>query len=228
MVSKSSSLHSRLVGNLNFMALAITNPGRIQETWKLARNTELKDGKIVHTHYFVDPDTGALVPAAITANSFLGLNGPGRPGCTRLWDNIDELFKHMNLADDQGYTDLPTYNELLVAIADVATSKEAQDILDDETTMDDVRNAILGAKAIVADYERFSAPLDPAKILDMFSDEVCSRRYKMFKIDAGMELIKALRLVRHPGVRKKHAKLFTREISKVNQRLADVLRTLTK
>lgn len=228
MVSKTSSLHSRLVGNLNFMAQAIVNPAYIQEHWKLARNTEVKDGKIVHTHYFVDPKTGTLVPTSLTSTSFLGLNGAGRPRCTRLWDNVDELFKHMNLADDIGYTELPTYNEILVAVAEVATSKESQDILDDETTTEDVRNAIIGTRAIVADYERFSRPIDRDDILDMFSAETSARRYKMFKTDAGMALIKALRLLKHPGVRRNHAKTFTRAIAKINPTLAGVLQSLTK
>lgn len=228
MVSKTSSLHSRLVGNLNFMAQAIVNPGYIQEAWRLARNTELKDGKIVHTHYFVDPETGTLVPTSLTSTSFLGLNGAGRPRCTRLWENVDALFKHMNLSDEVGYTELPTYNEILVSVADVATSKEAQDLLDDETTTDDIRDAIKGAREIVANYEQFSAPINREDILSMFSEETCTRRYRMFKIDAGMELIKALKLLRHPGARKNRAKLFTREIAPINPKLAEVLRKLTK
>lgn len=228
MVSKTSSLHSRLVGNLNFMAQAIVNPGYIQEAWRLARNTELKDGKIVHTHYFVDPETGTLVPTSLTSTSFLGLNGAGRPRCTRLWENVDALFKHMNLSDEVGYTELPTYNEILVSVAEVATSKEAQDLLDDENTTDDIRDAIKGAREIVANYEQFSAPINREDILSMFSEETCTRRYRMFKIDAGMELIKALKLLRHPGVRKNRAKLFTREIAPINPKLAEVLRKLTK
>lgn len=228
MVSKSSSLHSRLVGNLKFMAQAITVPGYIQENWKLARNTELKGDQIVHTHYFVEPETGTLVPTSLTATSFLGLNGAGRPRCTRLWDNVDGIFQHLTLADTIGYTELPTYNEILVATAEVAMAPETQTIVDDPHTTQDILDAIAGTKAIVADYDRFSRPIDPADILDMFSAETSARRYKLFKVDAGMELIKALRLVKHPGVRKTHAKLFAREIAKVNPTLAEVLRTLAK
>ena len=134
----------------------------------------------------------------------------------------------MNLSDEVGYTELPTYNEILVSVADVATSKEAQDLLDDETTTDDIRDAIKGAREIVANYEQFSAPINREDILSMFSEETCTRRYRMFKIDAGMELIKALKLLRHPGVRKNRAKLFTREIAPINPKLAEVLRKLTK
>ena len=228
MVSKTSSLHSRLIGNLNFMAQALTNPAVIQEQWTMGRNTEEKDGKIVHTHYFIEPQTGTLVPTSVAATSFLGLNGAGRPRCTRLWDNVDDLYSHVTLAEDVGFMELPAYNEVITALGEIAIDPTVQNLVDDPNTSEDVLDAIRGAKAISEKFDQFAAPIDPADILDMFSEDTCKRRYRMFKIDAGTELIKALRLVRHPGQRKKFARLFATEIAKVNPVLADVVRALTK
>lgn len=218
--------HVRLVGHLKFLLKAMQDPAYIREHYQICRKKVVakKGRSYVYKYYFQEPETGVLVPVNANDIGFGGISSYGRPVVDTLWGNATALCNSITPADDdmdEYY--LPPYNELLECIRQVGTDPSIIKQASDPETLEIVKERTQKMIDIAARFDELNAPIDPNDIMYAYGIDIASKRYELYKTNAGLELIKALRLVRHPTVRRNLAVGYGRVLRDVNIDLAEVL-----
>lgn len=221
-----STTHVRLVGHLRFLAQAMTNPAYIRSHYNIARaRVAVNKGRnYVFKYYFKEPETGALVPVNVSDIGFAGLSSYGRPVCDTLWQHAADVCNSISVAaDDADYHELPPYDQLVDCLYQVGTDPAVIAEYNGEDTLPEVKARMQKMIDIAARRDELLEPVSAVDIMYPYGIDIATKRYDLYKTNAGLELIKALRLVSHPTVRRNLALKFSRALHAVNPDLAGVL-----
>lgn len=221
-----TSTHVRLVGHLKFLAQAMTNPAYIRSHYNIARaRVAVNKGRnYVFKYYFKEPSTGVLVPVDASDIGFAGLSSYGRPVRDTLWQHAADVCNSISVAPGEAdYHELPPYDELVGCLYQVGTDPEVIKQHGDEATDPAVKERMQKMIDIAARYDELLEPASAEDIMYPYGIDIANKRYALYKTNAGLELIKALRMVKHPTVRRDLALKFSRALHDTNPDLAGVL-----
>lgn len=218
--------HVRLVGHLKFLAQAMTNPAHIRDTYVIVRaKVAVNKGRnYVYKYYFKEPTTGVLVPVNAGDIGFGGLSSYGRPVRDTLWQHATDLCNSISVAPGEAdYHELPPYNELVGCLYQVGTDEDVINQYNDPEIDPVVKDRMQKMIDIAARHDELMEPVDADDIMYPYGIDIAAKRYELYKTNAGLELIKALRMVRHPTTRRDLALKFGRALHAINPDLAGVL-----
>lgn len=222
-----TTTHIRLLGHLRFLAQAMENPAVIRRDWEIARALVPTDKgrKHVLKFFFIEPTTRTMVPVNADDIGFGGLSSYGRPVRDTLWGHATEVCNSISVApeDQNGYFEMGSYDTILDCLRQVGTDEEVLAMHNAEDALPDVKARMAKVIAIAERFAELNEPVNPADIMHPYNIELAQKRYGLYKTNAGLELIKALRLIKHPQVRRELAMRFGRVLHDTNPDLAGVL-----
>lgn len=218
--------HVKLVGHLKFLAQAMTDPAYIRQTYPIVRLrvADQKARSYVYKYYFKEPETGTLVPVDAADTGFVGLSSYGRPVRDTLWQYAADVCNSISVAaGDVDYHELPPYVELVSCICEACSDEDVLAEYYAETTDPIINERMQKLMSIAARRDELLEPIVPDDIMYAYNIDIAIKRYDLYKTNAGLELIKALRMVRHPTVRRNLALKFSRALSVINPDLAHAI-----
>lgn len=220
-----SETHAKLIGHLNFLAQALTAPNYIRSHYQIvSKEVSINKGRDhVFKYHFKEPETGTLVPVDAGDIGFVGISTYGRPLNDTLWGHAALVCDCLVHATGELEKTLPPYDTLLASLVEVADDPQIAEVRDDPSTLEIVRTRIMKLQELTARKEELGKPIEVSDMAYPYLIDVNAKRYGLYKTNASLELIKALRRVNHPGVRRTLARRFARGLYPYNPELAAVL-----
>ena len=227
--SISSDNHAKLVGHLNWLATLTTQPMQILQSMELVRNP---DG-----WFWVEPASGVLINTRIENFTVASLSHLAKPKSTRLWDITrtltacyDDITQVFNYIPAAKFTSIYELLDILTDAYKMLKDELSEDSLPDAKPeeIEKAKEILARLKNIFDNEAELREPVYASECITGYSKEVCNTRYKLWKHDGGTELIKAIRLIKHPATRTRFIDVFKFALADINPALAEVISVINK
>lgn len=227
-VSMSSENHSKLVGHLHWLSKYLVAPEMILSDMPLVREV---DG-----WFWVEPNTGEYISTRLDQFTVASLCQLAKPEAMTFWNIVSQLTTAYDEIAKIGMSmpmnKFASVYELLDLLCDAhkMIADEIQEAIQEASEKEG--QAITGISEVLKSLSDNEAELrkvpDHSESLHGYTTRICNVRFKLWKHDAGTELIKALRLVKHPSIQKHFIGIFKTILRDVNPALSEVIGAINK